>query len=96
MGFPGTSNFIGEMLIFIGLAQTNLVIMILSATGVVLSAVYSIWLYGRVSFGQLKVIYIKNFIDMNKREMFVLAPLVFGAIALGLSSNFIEYFTLKI
>lgn len=42
MGFPGTSNFVGELLIFIGLGQTNTMVLILAALGIVLSAVYSI------------------------------------------------------
>jgi NADH:ubiquinone oxidoreductase subunit 4 (subunit M) len=42
MSFPGTSNFVGEFLIFAGIFQKNPFIMVLSATGVVLSAVYSI------------------------------------------------------
>jgi NADH:ubiquinone oxidoreductase subunit 4 (subunit M) len=42
MSFPGTSNFVGEFLIFIGLFANNSFIMILSATSIVLSAIYSI------------------------------------------------------
>lgn len=87
MGFPGTSNFIGEFLIFIGLIEKNVMVMALATTGVVLSAVYSIWLFGRVCFGQLKVLYIDNFTDINKREAFILITLAIAAIALGLSSN---------
>jgi NADH-quinone oxidoreductase subunit M len=42
MSFPGTSNFVGELLIFIGIFERNSFIMVLAATGIVLSAVYSI------------------------------------------------------
>jgi NADH-quinone oxidoreductase subunit M len=42
MGFPGTSNFIGEFLILVGLFEKNTFVMVFAATGVVLSAVYSI------------------------------------------------------
>jgi len=42
MGFPGTSNFIGELLILVGIFEKNSTIMFLSATGIVLSAIYSI------------------------------------------------------
>lgn len=42
MSFPGTSNFVGELLIFAGLFEKNSFILILSATGIILSAVYSI------------------------------------------------------
>jgi NADH-quinone oxidoreductase subunit M len=42
MSFPGTSNFVGELLIFVGIFEKNSFVMMLSAIGVVLSAVYSI------------------------------------------------------
>jgi NADH:ubiquinone oxidoreductase subunit 4 (subunit M) len=42
MSFPGTSNFIGEFLIFIGIFQANIFVLILAATCIVLGAVYSI------------------------------------------------------
>lgn len=42
MSFPGTSNFIGELLIFLGLFQKNYFIMCFGASGIVLSAIYSI------------------------------------------------------
>ncbi len=42
MSFPGTSNFIGELLILIGIFQYNTVVVVFAASGIVLSAVYSI------------------------------------------------------
>ena len=87
MGFPGTANFIGELLVFVGLFQTNIAVMIMSATGVVLSAVYSIWLFGRVCFGTLKVKYIGRYIDITLNECLILVPLLVGAIGLGLNSQ---------
>jgi len=42
MGFPGTSNFVGELLILVGIFEKNTVIMPLAASGIILSAVYSI------------------------------------------------------
>lgn len=42
MSFPGTSNFIGELLILIGILQATFVIMIFASSGIILSAAYSI------------------------------------------------------
>jgi len=42
MGFPGTCNFIGELLVLVGIFQKNTSVLLLAATGVVLSAIYSI------------------------------------------------------
>ena len=89
MGFPGTANFIGELLVFLGLLQTNVIIMALASTGVVLSAIYSIWLFGRACFGALKIKYIHNFVDINKWEVLMIVPLIYGTIAVGLYSGII-------
>lgn len=42
MSFPGTSNFLGELLIFLGIFSKNTTILLFSATSIVLSAVYSV------------------------------------------------------
>jgi len=42
MGFPATCNFVGELLVLIGIFQNNTSVLLLAATGVVLSAIYSI------------------------------------------------------
>lgn len=90
MGFPGTSNFVGELLIFIGLIQKNIVIMALSTTGVVLSAVYSIFLYSRTCSGQLKVKNIANFVDINVAEAKSLITLCVYAIFFGITTSILE------
>lgn len=50
MGLPGTFNFIGELLIFIGLFQIHPILVLFSSFGVVFSAAYSLWLFNRVAF----------------------------------------------
>jgi NADH-quinone oxidoreductase subunit M len=42
MGFPGTSNFVGEFLIFVGIFNKNMFILVLAASSIVLGAIYSI------------------------------------------------------
>ena len=75
---PGTSSFTGEFLILIGLNQHNFLITILAATGIVLGAVYSLWLFNRVFFGTIKTKYIVNFNDITKRELYLFLPLIFS------------------
>jgi NADH-quinone oxidoreductase subunit M len=87
MGFPGTSNFIGEFLILVGLFEKNTFVMVFAATGVVLSAVYSIWLFNRVCFGTLKNEYIKKFVSINESEIYVLSILALFTIYFGLNSS---------
>lgn len=92
MSFPGTSNFLGELLIFLGIFSKNTVVLLFSATSIVLSAVYSVWLYNRTVFGTLKTTYINRFTDITRREAAVLVTLFIPMIMLGLSANFVLEF----
>jgi NADH-ubiquinone oxidoreductase chain 4 len=50
-GIPLTLNFLGEQLSLIGIWQQNPIIAALGATGIVFSAIYSLFLYNRLSYG---------------------------------------------
>ena len=80
---PGTCNFVGELLLFTGIFQDNIFIAIFAATGIVLSGAYSLWLFNRISYGNLKIQHIKGFSDLTKREFHVLLPLIFLTIFFG-------------
>ena len=86
---PGTSNFIGELCLFSGVAQDNIFVTIFGAFGIILSGVYSLWLYNKLSFGNLKIQYISKFIDITYREFHVLLPLLFLLILLGIYPNIV-------
>nr|QYA17610.1 NADH dehydrogenase subunit 4 [Porphyra crispata] len=75
IGFPGTSSFVGELLILIGVFQLSPISAFLSAFSMILGAGYSIWLFNRICFGSLKLQYIKNFQDVSRREFYILFPL---------------------
>jgi proton-translocating NADH-quinone oxidoreductase chain M len=92
MSFPGTSNFLGELLIFVGIFANNSTVLLLSTAGIVLSAAYSVWLYNRVTFGTLKTTYIRTFTDLNRLEAIALLSLLVPMLVLGLSSNFVLEF----
>lgn len=87
IGFPGLSNFVGEMLIFVALFQSNIVILILAATSIVIGAVYSMWLFGRVNFGTLKIVYLKQLNDISKNGLIVLIFLLYAGILLGVNAT---------
>ena len=55
IALPGTSSFVGEFLILAGSFQANTTVCFLAATGMVLGGAYSLWLYNRVAFGNLKI-----------------------------------------
>jgi proton-translocating NADH-quinone oxidoreductase chain M len=89
IGFPGTSNFIGETLILVGIFEKNILIAIFTGFGIILSAVYSLWLYNRLFFGTLKLNYGFYFIDLVWNEFLIFLPLIFFMFSLGVNSNFI-------
>jgi proton-translocating NADH-quinone oxidoreductase chain M len=84
IALPGTSSFVGEFLIFVGAFQANTTITFLGATGMVLGGGYSLWLYNRIAFGNIKLQYINEFIDINRREFFIFLPLVIGTLFMGI------------
>ena len=84
IGLPGTSSFVGEFLIFVGVYKINTTITFLGATGMVLGGAYSLWLFNRIAYGNLKIQYFNNFSDINKREFFTLLPLIIGTLIMGI------------
>jgi NADH-quinone oxidoreductase subunit M len=83
VGLPGTSGFVGEFLTMIGVFQVNTWVAFFAAFGVILSAAYALWLYRRVIFGGLTKESLKGILDLDRREVAVLVPLVVLTILFG-------------
>jgi len=83
IGLPGTSGFIGEFLSLLGAFRINTWVAFLATTGVILSAAYALWLYGRVIFGKLEKPALKDITDLSWREVAVMTPLVVLTIIFG-------------
>ena len=83
VGLPGTSGFIGEFLVLMGLFQYNTWIAMFATTGVILSACYALWLYRRVVWGDLIKESLKSITDMSTRERAIFAPLIVMTILFG-------------
>ena len=88
IGLPGTGSFVGEFLILAGSFKTNTSATFISATSMIIGGCYSLWLFNRISYGNLKIQYLKDYIDINKREMFIFLPLIFGTMLTGLYPEF--------
>jgi proton-translocating NADH-quinone oxidoreductase chain M len=84
IGLPGTGSFVGEFLILLGSYKTNTTITFISSSSMVLGGCYSLWLFNRVAYGNLKTQYINNFKDINKREFYIFFPLLLGTLIMGL------------
>ena len=76
VGLPGTSGFVGEFLVLVGVFQVNTLVALFAASGMVLGAAYMLYLYRRVIFGVLTKEDLKSILDMNPREALVFAPLI--------------------
>jgi NADH-quinone oxidoreductase subunit M len=80
IGLPGLNGFVGEFLIlngsFFSELYDNKVFAILAASGVILAAVYMLWMFQRVMFGPLENEENKKLVDLNAREIGLLVPLV--------------------
>ena len=84
MGFPGTSSFVSEFMVLTGSFKSNVFVTTLATTGVIWGAAYSIWLYNRVMFGNIRTSHISAFQDLERREFMVFAPCVFLTLLMGL------------
>ena len=89
LGLPGTSGFVGEILILIGAFQKSFLVAVLASIGIILGAAYMLWLYKRVVFGKLEKSELKELKDLNLSESIVLFPLVTLVLFIGFYPNLI-------
>jgi NADH-quinone oxidoreductase subunit M len=90
LGLPLLNGFIGEFLILLGAFASKTVphaklFAVLGATGVILSAVYLLWMLQRVIFGEVKNRENAELEDMDAREKLALVPLIAMAIVMGVA-----------
>ena len=84
LGLPGTSGFVGEFLVLVGVFQKNIFVAVMASFGVILAASYMLWLYKRVIFGKITSPEVKKIKDLNKIEIYILVSLVFLTIFFGI------------
>ena len=83
IGLPGLNGFIGEFLILLGAFQTIPTFAVIGALGVILAAVYMLWMYQRVMFGEVTHEANMHLKDLNLREVAVLVPIVLVIVWIG-------------
>ena len=99
IGLPGTNGFVGEFLIMLGTFNSDAlpvifgsehagkVLAAIAGLGVILGAVYMLWLVQRVFFGPLENKKNQNLKDLSGREVAVLLPLIVMVFVIGLFPN---------
>jgi NADH-quinone oxidoreductase subunit M len=88
IGLPGLNGFVGEFLILIGSFKSpvlsNWWYTVFAASGVIFAAVYLLWMYQRVVFGEVKNPKLSTLADMNSREIFVMIPIIIFIVWIGI------------
>ena len=93
IGLPGTSGFPGEILMLIGAFRISFWLALLGSLGMILSVIYTLYLYRRVVFGRLVRADLRNILDLSPREVAVFAPLVLLTLWMGVyPSSFTDFF----
>ena len=83
VGLPGLNGFIGEFLILLGSFERSPVLTIFAASGVILGAIYMLWMFQRVMFGPLTNEKNKALADLTTRELVYLAPILVLIVLMG-------------
>jgi NADH-quinone oxidoreductase subunit M len=89
VGLPGTSGFVGEFLVLVGIFQVNTLVAVCAALGLIVGAPYMLFLYRRVVFGQQVNEDAAKMSDLSVREIALFAPLVAMVIYFGFFPGYI-------
>lgn len=84
VGLPGTSGFVGEMLVLVGAWEASHWVAILAATGLILGACYMLWLYRRVVFGRAEKPEVLEMAALDRREVMIFVPLTILVLWFGI------------
>jgi NADH-quinone oxidoreductase subunit M len=83
IALPGLNGFVGEFLILLGTFQWDVRFAAIAVSGVILSAVYMLWMFQRVNYGPVTREKNEALPDLTRREWWVLGPMVAMAIVMG-------------
>jgi NADH-quinone oxidoreductase subunit M len=87
IALPFTNGFVGEFLILVGAFRWDPTFAAFAATGVILSAVYMLWMFQRVNYGELRNPHNRSLPDLSTREWAMVIPIVAMAIFMGVLPN---------
>lgn len=86
-GFPGMNSFIGEFLIISGAFRATMLSGALSVIGVILGAMYMVWLYYRAVCKEVNPKIAHHLYDLEPREIIALIPLVILVFLIGVQPS---------
>ncbi len=83
VGLPGTSGFVGELLVIIGAFQVSAIYAVIAALTLIFGAAYTLWMYKRVIYGKVTSEAVAGLKDISAREIVVLASVGFFVLLIG-------------
>jgi NADH-quinone oxidoreductase subunit M len=87
IALPGMNGFVGEFLILLGGFLWSVKFAAVAATGVILSAVYMLWMFQRVNYGEVTNSKNASLPDLLPREWALMVPTIAIAILMGIVPN---------
>jgi NADH-quinone oxidoreductase subunit M len=84
IGLPGTNGFVGEFLILLGMFKTNVTFAVMASTGIIIAAVYMLWMIQRVFYGECNNEKNNILTDITIREKILLVPMIVLVFWIGL------------
>jgi NADH-quinone oxidoreductase subunit M len=97
VSFPSTSNFVGELLLLIGIVQYSFFIAVLASLGVILCAIYSFCLFNSIAFLEVNS-NIEKYVEITRLEFHTVFFLMLLVFLLGIFPNIVldlTFFTLQ-
>jgi NADH-quinone oxidoreductase subunit M len=83
LGLPGLNGFVGEFLVILGAFQVSPWLAALATTGIIFAAVYLLWMYQRVIFGEVRHEANRRLPDLTLREWAILVPVLVFIVWIG-------------
>ena len=87
---PGSSSFVGEILILTGVFEENTTTAVFATIGMFLGGIYSLLFYNRICYGNIQNIYLQIYYDLTYREFLIHLILIVNIFLLGLYPKIFE------
>jgi NADH-quinone oxidoreductase subunit M len=83
VGLPGLNGFVGEFLVLAGTFRVDVPLAVAASLGVILAAVYMLWMFQRVMFGKVTHEENTRLLDLSPRELATLIPVIVLIVWIG-------------
>jgi NADH-quinone oxidoreductase subunit M len=82
-GLPATAGFVGEWMVILGAVKANFWLGFAAASALIFGAAYTLWMFKRVYLGAVANDHVKELVDINAREFFMMTLLAVAVLGMG-------------